>query len=200
MPDLLHGPVAALSTDSVVWLVETGDAAYWSTVRDRLRRTGARIVAPAPGPAGARTSPLPERLPTWLADLVAVVPGQVEIGYAPLGLTDAGRGGPLAELGGAPVLHWHGDTFAIPEGANRLASTPACANQAFALGDRVLGLQFHLESDPARLEQWLIGHSGELVAHGIDPRELRAEARRVGAALADRGRAVLGRWLDGLGG
>jgi glucosamine--fructose-6-phosphate aminotransferase (isomerizing) len=77
VPDLLHGPVAALSADSVVWLVETGTPAYWATVRDRLRRTGARIVSVAPGPAEAGTMPLPDGLPTWLLDLVAVVPGQV---------------------------------------------------------------------------------------------------------------------------
>jgi len=44
------------------------------------------------------------------------------------------------------VFHWHGDTFAIPEGAIRLAGSEACKNQGFLSGDRVLGLQFHLES------------------------------------------------------
>jgi glucosamine--fructose-6-phosphate aminotransferase (isomerizing) len=78
VPDLVHGPVAALSEASVVWLVETGGGrGYWSTVRERLQRTGARIVAVAPGPAGPSTVPLPDGLPTWLLDLVAVVPGQV---------------------------------------------------------------------------------------------------------------------------
>jgi GMP synthase (glutamine-hydrolysing) len=127
-----------------------------------------------------------------------VTRGEVEIGFGPLSLAPEGEASPLGRVGDAPVLHWHGDTFAIPEGAVRLASTAACANQAFAIGDRVLGLQFHLEADPARLEQWLIGHSGELAQHGIDPRVLRDDARHLGPELAARGSAALGAWLDGL--
>jgi GMP synthase (glutamine-hydrolysing) len=128
-----------------------------------------------------------------------VTRGEVEIGFGALTPTEDGKRSPLGLLGTTPVLHWHGDTFAIPDGAIRLASTRACANQAFAIGGRVLGLQFHLESDPGRIEQWLIGHSGELTVHGIDPRTLREDARRLGPDLAGRGVAVLGAWLDGLG-
>jgi GMP synthase (glutamine-hydrolysing) len=123
-----------------------------------------------------------------------VTRGTVEIGFAPL----ASAEGVLAPLGSTPVLHWHGDTFAIPDGAVRLASTAACANQAFAIGDRVLGLQFHLEADPARLEQWLIAYPGELVEHGLDPRALRDDVARYGTELAERGTAVFASWLDGL--
>ena len=43
------------------------------------------------------------------------------------------------------IFHWHGDTFDIPEGADHLMRSQACKNQAFMLGDRVLGFQFHLE-------------------------------------------------------
>ncbi|TPW78217.1 glutamine amidotransferase [Schumannella soli] len=126
--------------------------------------------------------------------------GRVEIGYSPLTLTTEGAAGPLAEVADVPVLHWHGDAFAIPAGAAHLAATPGFPNQAFALGATVLGLQFHLETDPARLEQWLIGHSGELAAHGLDPHELRAQAREHGAALADAARRAFTRWLDALPG
>lgn len=71
-----------------------------------------------------------------------------EIGWFPVG--SAGGAGPFAAHFARPleVFHWHGDTFEIPAGAVHLARSEACENQAFALGERVLGLQFHLETTP----------------------------------------------------
>ncbi|MEM7393702.1 MAG: gamma-glutamyl-gamma-aminobutyrate hydrolase family protein [Verrucomicrobiota bacterium] len=46
------------------------------------------------------------------------------------------------------VFHWHGDTFDVPAGAKHLASSEACVNQGFVFDDRVVGLQFHLETTP----------------------------------------------------
>ena len=62
-------------------------------------------------------------------------------------------------------LHWHGDTFALPDGATHAASSAACENQAFVLADgRVVGLQFHLESTSEGVAR-LVEHCGdELVA------------------------------------
>lgn len=125
--------------------------------------------------------------------------GRTEIGYAPLTLTAAGRASALGPLDGVPVLHWHGDEFAIPAGAERLAETPGFPNQAFTLGDAVLGLQFHLEADHTRIERWLVGHAHELATAGLDPARIRADAAAHGPHLAALSATVVGDWLDGSG-
>lgn len=125
-----------------------------------------------------------------------VAPGAAkEIGWAPVDLTEAGEASVLAPLAGLPVLHWHGDEAAIVPPATCLATTEICANQAFAIGSRVLALQFHVEADPARIEQWLIGHTAELSAAQVDLDALRADTRRFGADTAAVGQDIVRRWL-----
>lgn len=63
------------------------------------------------------------------------------------------------------VLHWHSDTFTLPDGACQLLASEACDNQAFLVGDRVLGLQCHLESDAATVAA-LCGHCRDDLAPG----------------------------------
>ncbi len=60
----------------------------------------------------------------------------------------------------AEVFHWHGDTFAIPEGAIPIASSVACAHQGFIHENRVIGLQFHLETTEATAQR-LIQHCAD---------------------------------------
>jgi GMP synthase (glutamine-hydrolysing) len=121
--------------------------------------------------------------------------GQVEIGYAPLDLTEDGLDSPLRALDGMPVLHWHGDAFTIPAGSRRLASTPGFPNQAFSTGT-VLALQFHLEADHRAIGSWLIGHAHELHHNGIDPRIIREDARAYGPELERAARSAIATWLD----
>jgi GMP synthase (glutamine-hydrolysing) len=128
-----------------------------------------------------------------------VKPGPAkEIGWGPVTLTEAGRAGPLRHLGNQPVLHWHGDAFSLPEGAQRLASTEICPNQAFSLGPTVLGFQFHPEAAVATFERWLIGHAVEIAGAGLSPDILRRETETHGPGAAERGRRVLEEWLAGL--
>ncbi|THB66203.1 MAG: type 1 glutamine amidotransferase [Spirochaetaceae bacterium] len=82
----------------------------------------------------------------------SVYPGSYkEIGWLPVSsVSDDQRLGAAFPVYSFPdtftAFHWHGETFDLPAKAIRLASTQACLNQAFQLGERVIGLQFHLET------------------------------------------------------
>ncbi len=61
------------------------------------------------------------------------------------------------------VFHWHGDSFDIPEGAVRIASSKAYSNQGYIFRDRVVALQFHLEVTPANVMDMANNCRDELV-------------------------------------
>jgi len=138
---------------------------------------GAQLMARV---LGAKVAPMPRK----------------EIGYAPL--HDIEPENLLAPLNAIPVLHWHGDQFDIPNQATRLAASALCPNQAFAVGNYALGLQFHLEADASQIERWLIGHATELHQAGIDPRQIRADAQTHGERLRTAAEQVIENWLHGL--
>jgi len=121
-----------------------------------------------------------------------------ELGWAPIALTDSGQRSVLRPLGTAPVLHWHGDTFDLPQGAARLASTAVCENQAFSFGTNALALQFHIEAEAQGLERWYVGHTMELAAAKIAVPTLRAQSQELAPAAAARGNACLTAWLGAL--
>ncbi len=65
------------------------------------------------------------------------------------------------------AFHWHGETFEIPDGADYIAGTEACKNQAFVFQDRVFALQFHLETTEESVELLLENCKDELVSDEI---------------------------------
>src|SRR5512132_1007728 len=80
-----------------------------------------------------------------------VYPGSSpEVGLLPVTLTEEALADPV--FAGMPrellSLQWHGDTFDLPDGAARLAGSPAYPNQAFRFGTAAYGVQFHLEVSP----------------------------------------------------
>jgi len=75
------------------------------------------------------------------------------------------------------AFHWHGETFDLPPGAVRLATSAACRNQAFQLGARAIGLQFHLETTPESMALLLENCRHELTAGKYiqSERDMRAQ-------------------------
>jgi len=139
---VLGGPIGAYEDEAYPFLAEE-----IAILEQRLavnRPTlgvclGAQLIARA---AGARVFPN----------------GAKEIGFAPIRLTQAGRSSCLAPFADAPMtLHWHGDTFDLPAGAERLAATDLCENQAFAMGSNIVGFQFHPEASAKGFEKWFGG-------------------------------------------
>jgi GMP synthase-like glutamine amidotransferase len=118
-----------------------------------------------------------------------------EIGWYDISFTSDARRDPL--FGGLPeteaVFHWHGETFDLPAGAVLLASSDACRNQGFRVGNTVYGLQFHLEVTPEMIADWCrhdenCGDVRELKA-SLDP------VRDLGR-LTELADLVFGRWCD----
>jgi GMP synthase (glutamine-hydrolysing) len=79
-----------------------------------------------------------------------------EVGVLPVEVTAHGRADPVFGVLGAgfAALQWHGDTFAIPAGAVRLAQSAAYPNQAFRFGQVAYAVQFHVEVTGSMLDQW----------------------------------------------
>jgi len=133
----------------------------------------------------------------------AVYPAQEkEIGWKPILLSGAGHTSPVRHLNAEHcfMLHWHGDTFDLPDDAVLLASTEACPHQAFSWGSGTLAFQCHPEVRAKDLEHWFIGHTVEInSASDTNVSQLRADTKRYGADLERQGRLCFNEWLDKLG-
>jgi GMP synthase (glutamine-hydrolysing) len=128
--------------------------------------------------------------------LAAALGGTVTRGPAPeygvgeVHLTAAALGDPV--LGPAPTplpcVHWHGDTFSLPDGAVRLARNDAYENQAFRVGPCAYGLQFHVEVTAS-----LVAHWGPHLPPGVFVRASDvAHVRRAGDGIVRRFVALAG--------
>jgi GMP synthase (glutamine-hydrolysing) len=102
---------------------------------------GAQLMAKA---LGAKVYPGPEK----------------EIGWYDIALKDAGLKDPrMAHLAtdrrSCKVFQWHGETFDIPQGAERLAMSGLYPNQAFRYGNNAYAFQFHIEVARQMIFDWL---------------------------------------------
>lgn len=183
---VLGGPIGAYEEDVYPFL------------GDELRLIAARLAAQRPTVGICLGAQLMAR-----AMGARVFPGDngKEIGWAPLELTVSGQSSPLRHLAPAltPVLHWHGDTFDIPTGAEHLAGSSRYPNQAFAVGRHALALQFHPEVTAAGMERWFIGHACEIsTSPGISVAQLRADTGRWAHSLQRQGQQMFADWLEQL--
>ena len=101
-----------------------------------------------------------------------------EIGWLPVELTGEAADDPV--LGGLPpaftAFQWHSYTYGLPAGAVELARSPVCT-QAFRLGSRVWGIQFHAEITGEQIESWIGGGAGRPAAVDAAPRRSATSTR-----------------------
>lgn len=181
----MGGPMGALDDDEHPWLTDEkrliADAVrsglpFWGVC------LGVQLLAAS---LGARVYPGPAP----------------EVGVLPVLLTDEALADPV--FAGTPrellSLQWHGDTFDLPDGATRLAGSPAYPNQAFRVGADAYGVQFHLEVSPALAREWAdvpaYAESLERVLGEGALDRLIAELEARADGLLSHGRQLFERWL-----
>jgi GMP synthase (glutamine-hydrolysing) len=115
----------------------------------------------------------------------------MELGWFPIHLNAAGKSDPImASAGSSPtVYHWHEDTFHLPTDATLLAYSKGCPRQAYRIGEKAYGFQFHPEADHQLLHEWL---SYEGIEEEIAAVKKTHGARTVQDAKTQRGHALRG--------
>jgi GMP synthase-like glutamine amidotransferase len=184
---VMGGPMSAVSDERF-----PGRRAEISVLADALDRAvptlgvclGAQLLAVAAGARVERAADGPE------------------VGWGAVELTSAAGADPLfmdlsARL---EVLHWHGDTFELPTGAQRLASSIRYPNQAFRLGDLAWGLQFHLEVTTDAVEAFLRAFAHEAACAPGGAAAVRRATPAAVAGLSSWRELVLDRFAGVVGG
>jgi GMP synthase-like glutamine amidotransferase len=177
----MGGPMSVNDEATLPWLVAEKRAVAAAIEAGRTVVgvcLGAQLVASA---LGAEVGPNREREIGWFE-----IERTAEAAAHPLGAALPPR---------AEVFHWHGETFELPPGAVHLARSAACDAQAFAVGRRVLAMQFHLDTRPEMVDA-LARHCPEDLRPGRFVQAV-AEMLRDPARFA-AAHALLERWLDAL--
>ena len=119
----------------------------------------------------------------------------MQIGFRRVEPTAAGASSPIRHFGDVPVVEWHGDTFELPERATLLASSSDYSNEAFAIGDFALAVQFHPEVTDEMHEQWVSDGYNELDEHALDPDALREDRAAYSSGMQEASRRAFSEWL-----
>lgn len=183
----MGGPMSV--NDDLPWIPQT-----LALIRDAVARDvpvighclGGQLMAKA---LGAQVTRNPVKEIGW---------GEVEVINQPAAKPWLG-----ADLSSFLSFHWHGETFAIPDGATRIMASPVCANQAFVMGKH-FAMQCHVEMTEDMIRLWCRDWGKEVealagrVASVQSPAEMEqgiAEKVRALNAVADR---IYDRWISGL--
>jgi GMP synthase (glutamine-hydrolysing) len=130
---------------------------------------------------------------------------QAEIGWYSLRPTAAAASDPVLGVVDAPhpIFQWHECGFDLPNGAQLLASTDTCTNQAFRYGEDAWGFQFHMEVDTPLIHRWLSipGYHKQLRLSGLPhgPDEIRQQTEEHMSDLTVTADQVFNRFLDRIG-
>lgn len=143
---VLGGPMSANDEDKFSWLVD--EKRFVRKCIQQGKRVlgiclGAQLIASA---IGARVYPNPVKEIGWFPVQAVFVRKKSLFRFPPL----------------FEAFHWHGETFDLPPGAIRIAKSEGCENQAFQLGQSVMGLQFHLEVTPEAVRKMVLHGRTEL--------------------------------------
>jgi GMP synthase-like glutamine amidotransferase len=142
---IMGGPMSANDEAALPWLREEK-----RFIREAVKNgvavlgicLGSQLIASA---LGARVYRNAQKEIGWFP--IEAVPVSSDVFHFPSSLT---------------VFQWHGETFDLPIDAVHLARSAACENQAFQVGRRTLGLQFHLETSPKSVRSFLENCRAEL--------------------------------------
>ncbi|ABD27409.1 glutamine amidotransferase class-I [Novosphingobium aromaticivorans DSM 12444] len=185
-PDLLimmGGPMGVYEQDRHPWI-----ACQLRRLRQRLEADrptlgvcfGAQMMAAA---LGAEVYPGPAK----------------EVGFHPVRVHDHALDGPLRHIVDVPVLHWHGDTFTVPDNVELLASSHVYEHQAFRRGRNLLALQFHAEmGEDERFNAWIEEWPESVIEAGGTEADLRQAHDLHGPRAVAAGRRMIGEWVAGL--
>ncbi|MGA9163544.1 MAG: type 1 glutamine amidotransferase [Thiobacillus sp.] len=127
-----------------------------------------------------------------------------EIGWGDVRVTDADAARPWLGDAPAPMLafHWHGETFSLPPGATRILDSAWCANQAYVLNGRHIGMQCHVEMTPELIASWCDHGAAEIAASnspGVQsPGAIQADMLARTAQLHQLADKIYSRWIQGL--
>ncbi|MDP1864254.1 MAG: type 1 glutamine amidotransferase [Thiobacillus sp.] len=101
-----------------------------------------------------------------------------------------------------PAFHWHGETFTLPPGAVRILESAYCANQAYVLNERHIGMQCHVEMTPELIASWCENGADEINASnspGVQsPEIIQADMAARTAQLHQVADKIYSRWIQGL--